>query len=96
MAEYGFILDCGEQQRRYVAQTLLTQSGLPTAAYRERFGSEVFDDLSQLRQLDDLGWAFREGEYFRLTSEGLEHSDAIGPWLYSPRVRELMKSFELR
>jgi hypothetical protein len=28
-----------------------------------------------------------------LTSEGIERSDAIGPWLYSPRVRRLMERY---
>lgn len=32
----------------------------------------------------------------RLTPEGLAHSDAIGPWLFSARVRELMAGYEQR
>jgi oxygen-independent coproporphyrinogen-3 oxidase len=95
VADYGFLLDRPEQQRRYIAQTLLNQSGLPAEGYRARFGSNVFEDVPQLQALQDLGWAFHEGGHFRLTAAGLEHSDAIGPWLYSPQVRELMSSFEL-
>jgi hypothetical protein len=28
-----------------------------------------------------------------LTAMGLERSDAIGPWLYSPAVRQRMEAF---
>ena len=32
----------------------------------------------------------------RLTDAGIERSDAIGPWLYSERIRQLGAEFELR
>jgi oxygen-independent coproporphyrinogen-3 oxidase len=95
-AEYGFILDREEQQRRYVAQTLVNQSGLHLKEYESRFASNVFEDLPRLSELIQPGWAIMDGEHFRLTAEGLEHSDVIGPWLYSERVRSLMSSFELK
>ena len=39
------------------------------------------------------GW---RAERLQLTPEGLERSDAIGPWLYSAQVRALMDAYELR
>ena len=36
------------------------------------------------------------GDSIRLTPEGLAHSDAIGPMLFSPRVRALMDGYEAR
>jgi oxygen-independent coproporphyrinogen-3 oxidase len=95
-ADYGFALDGAEQRRRFVIQSLLQVEGLDFAAYRSRFGSEAMDDLTDLARLEDRGLAMREGDRLRLTEEGLEMSDVIGPALYSPRVRNLMESYELR
>lgn len=94
-ADYGFELDQDEQHRRYVALTLLNQSGLPLDEYQSRFGSDAFIDLPQLQELEPLGLAVQEGNRLRLTSSGLERSDSIGPWLYSERVSGLMESFVL-
>ena len=45
----------------------------------------------------DHGTAYGEDGYvghLRLTSSGMERSDAIGPWLYSNRVASLMEQYE--
>ncbi|HSU57323.1 MAG TPA: STM4012 family radical SAM protein [Candidatus Dormibacteraeota bacterium] len=94
-ADYGFQLDADEQHRRFVALTLLNQSGLPLDGYERKFGSNVFEDLPQLRELEPLRLAVQEGHQLRLTMAGLELSDSIGPWLYSERVNSLMRSFAL-
>ncbi|EEF59510.1 STM4012 family radical SAM protein [Pedosphaera parvula] len=94
-ADYGFILDDSEQKRRYVAQTLLLASGLPLDFYQKRFGTSVFEDLPELCELEVLGFAVRESQLLRLTTEGMERSDVIGPWLYSPQVVELMRNCKL-
>ncbi|HEU0174928.1 MAG TPA: STM4012 family radical SAM protein [Blastocatellia bacterium] len=95
-ADYGFTLDGADQRRRFVIQSLLQVEGLHFDAYRARFGSEATDDLPELAPLEDHGLATREGEHLRLTEAGLEMSDAIGPSLYSARVRNLMESYQLR
>jgi oxygen-independent coproporphyrinogen-3 oxidase len=95
-AEYGFQLDAGEQRRRYVLITLLQTPGLPLDAYRERFGSDVFADLPQLHELIEHDLAAVQGERLMLTDIGLERSDAIGPWLYSPAVRRRMEGYAWR
>ena len=95
-ANYGFLLDDGEQRRRYVIQSLLTQDGLDLPAYQRRFHSDPLDDLPQLLELEPLCLANRQGQNLILTAAGLERSDAIGPWLYSQRVGALMAGYEYR
>jgi oxygen-independent coproporphyrinogen-3 oxidase len=94
--DYGFRLDGAEQRRRFVIQSLLQVEGLNVLAYRARFSSEATDDLPELARLEDHGLAARDDARLRLTEEGLEMSDVIGPALYSARVRRLMKSYQLR
>jgi oxygen-independent coproporphyrinogen-3 oxidase len=95
-ADYGFALGDAEQRRRFVIQSLLQVEGLDFAAYRERFGSEMLDDLPELSRLEDRGLAILEDDRLRLTEAGLEMSDVIGPALYSTRVRNLMESYQLQ
>ncbi|WP_424949856.1 STM4012 family radical SAM protein [Deinococcus sp.] len=96
LASHGLHLDSGEQRRRYVLQSLLHVSGLHPGEYRELFGSEVQADFSQLADLTATGLAFREGGVLRLTPAGLERSDAVGPWLYSPAVQALSEEYAWR
>jgi oxygen-independent coproporphyrinogen III oxidase len=95
-ADYGFALDAEEQRLRFVTQSLLQVEGLALAAYRARFGTEALDDLPILDELPRYGLATRDDERVQLTAAGLELSDAIGPWLYSARVRALMESYTWR
>lgn len=98
VADYGFVLDADEQRRRWVALSLLAESGLDTAAYAARFGGAVADDLPQLAELVARGLAEPapdDGGCWRLTDAGLAHADAIGPWLASPAVRARMAGYEL-
>ena len=53
------------------------------------------DEVPELRPLVESGLAAADGSRLRLTDAGLELSDAIGPRLYSTRVRELMRAYEL-
>jgi oxygen-independent coproporphyrinogen-3 oxidase len=95
-ADYGFRLGPAEQRRRYVIQSLLSSEGLVLAAYRNRFGTEVLDDLPELGELEPLGVARCDQEHLRLTAAGIERSDTIGPWLYSEVVRNLMGEYAWR
>lgn len=94
--DYGIRLDADEQRRRHVILSLLQASGLDLAAYRRRFGSDVLLDLPQLESLGSAALATIDDERIRLTPAGLERSDAIGPWLYSPAIRERTEEFAWR
>jgi coproporphyrinogen III oxidase-like Fe-S oxidoreductase len=98
VARVGFALDGDERRRRHLIQSLLQASGLRRADYRRRFGTDPAADFAiELADLADRGRLdAHRGEVVRLTPEGLAHSDAIGPALFSPRVRTLMDTYEAR
>ena len=64
--------------------------------YRRRFGTDAFDDLPELGELEPLGLARRDPERLCLTAAGVERSDTLGPWLYSEPVRTLMGEYTWR
>ena len=97
VARVGFTLDDDERRRRHVIQSLLQASGLRRADYRLRFGTDPADDFAtELAALAGQGRLEADPEVIRLTPEGLAHSDAIGPALFSARVRTLMDGYEAR
>ena len=95
-ATYGFHLDGDEQRRRYVIKSLLEADGLSRTVYAQRFGSDVLSDLPMLHDLIALGLAVQAHDTLHLTEAGVERSDTIGPWLYSPVVRASMEECVLR
>jgi oxygen-independent coproporphyrinogen-3 oxidase len=94
VADRGFVLDAGEQRRRYLLQSVLNVEGLDVSRYAARFGSGPADDFPDLRTFADLGLLEQRGGRWRPTATGLEWSDAIGPWFYSERVRALIAGYE--
>ncbi|WP_067483052.1 STM4012 family radical SAM protein [Actinomadura hibisca] len=96
-ARVGFRLDESERRRRHLIQSLLQNEGLDRAAYKARFGSDAAADFaSDLSAFADRGWLNETASALRLTPEGLAHSDAIGPALFSPDVQNLMNAYEAR
>ena len=95
VVDYGCMLDATEQRRRYAIKTLLRAEGLNLTEYRAQFSSDAMYDLSQLNDLLAGGFATHEHDRLVLTSRGLECSDVIGPWLFSPAMRERMEDFAL-
>ncbi|WP_205718957.1 STM4012 family radical SAM protein [Actinomadura sp. WMMA1423] len=96
-ARVGFELDGDERRRRHLVQSLLQADGVDLGTYRARFGSDPVDDFpADLKSFADRGWLEASKDTFRLTPEGLAHSDAIGPALFSSQVRALMDSYEAR
>ncbi|MGQ4511306.1 STM4012 family radical SAM protein [Streptomyces sp. DW26H14] len=101
-AHHGFLLDPGgdEPRRRHLLQSLLQAAGLELAQYRARFGSAPADDFpAELADFARRGWldsAAADAGLLRLTPEGLAHSDALGPALFSPAVRSAMSAYEPR
>jgi oxygen-independent coproporphyrinogen-3 oxidase len=93
LADYGFPLNAEEQRRRYAIQSLLQQEGLSFANYQQRFGSDIFSDFPELAELENLDLAVQNRSRLQLTLAGMEHSDTIGPWLYSNKVKHLMETY---
>jgi coproporphyrinogen III oxidase-like Fe-S oxidoreductase len=94
-ARVGFPLNEDERRRRHLIQSLLQAEGLDRATYRTRFGTDPAQDFD-LADLSDHGWLEQSATTLRLTPEGLAHSDAIGPALFSPAVTSLMTSYKAR
>jgi oxygen-independent coproporphyrinogen-3 oxidase len=95
-AEVGYRMNADETRRRHLLQSLLQAEGLRVDDYRARFGAAPADDFAtDLARLADRGWlADTDPTTLRLTPEGLAHSDAIGPELFSPAVRAAMAAYE--
>ncbi|MGW7402962.1 STM4012 family radical SAM protein [Streptomyces sp. NPDC054833] len=94
-AEYGRPIDTDEARRRHLLQSLLQAEGLRLDDYRARFGTTPADHFGpELARFADRGWLTDDRAALRLTPEGLAHSDAIGPDLFSPAVRAAMAAYE--
>ncbi|MFF4901862.1 STM4012 family radical SAM protein [Streptomyces sp. NPDC001068] len=94
-AEIGRRVDADEAKRRHLLQSLLQADGLRHDDYRARFGTAPDAHFSaELDRFADRGWLADDGTVLRLTPEGLAHSDAIGPELFSPAVRAAMAAYE--
>ena len=95
-AEHGFALDSDEQRRRYLLQSILNTEGLEVSRYLSRFGTDPADDFAELHTFAELGLLAFDGLSWSPTPLGLERSDALGPWFFSPRVRDLMERYEAK
>ncbi|GHE62118.1 MULTISPECIES: STM4012 family radical SAM protein [Streptomyces] len=94
-AEVGHRMDADEARRRHLLQSLLQAEGLVESDYQARFGQAPAEDFgSALDVLADRGWLAAADGRLRLTPEGLAHSDAVGPLLFSPAVRAAMAAYE--
>jgi oxygen-independent coproporphyrinogen-3 oxidase len=96
-AEYGRRIDADEARRRHLLQSLLQADGLRLADYQARFGAPPTDHFAaELDRFAELGWLADDTAHgtLRLSPEGLAHSDAVGPRLFSPAVRAAMAAYE--
>ncbi|MDV6373416.1 STM4012 family radical SAM protein [Deinococcus arenicola] len=91
---HGIHLSEDERRRRYTLQSLLHISGLSLSAYHQEFGSDALADFPQLVTLPETDLARLQTGMLTLTPAGLEQSDVIGPWLYSPAVLALSEAYE--
>src|SRR5262249_16074710 len=73
-ADYGIGLHIDEQRSRYIIQSLLQAEGLNIDSYRARFGSNLLEDLPQLRELLERNFAINDADSFKLSEAGLERS----------------------
>jgi oxygen-independent coproporphyrinogen III oxidase len=95
-SDYGYPLNLDDRQRRFLIQSLLQSEGLSFSDYRRDFGSEALVDFPQLHDLLTLELAKQQGDKLVLNSLGIEVSDTIGVWLYSPQVQKLMEGYAWR
>ncbi len=96
-AGVGHRMDGQEARRRHLVQSLLQADGLDHAEYQGRFGTDVTADFpAELAALAAHGRLADSPGRLRLSPEGLAHSDAVGPDLFSPAVRALMAAYEAK
>lgn len=93
LAHHGLRLNLDERRRRYVVLSLLQSTGLDLRAYEARFDGPILRDLPILADLAEREWIEVSEHGLRLTSAGMERSDAIGPALYSPFARDRLLAF---
>jgi oxygen-independent coproporphyrinogen-3 oxidase len=94
-ARYGYILDAEDQRRRFVLLSLLAE-GLDESRYATRFECDLATTLPELLDLEAEGLIRREDSRWSLTPDGVELSDALGPWLFSERVRARVQEYTAR
>ncbi|WP_063729116.1 STM4012 family radical SAM protein [Streptomyces sp. RTd22] len=98
-AEHGRAITGDEARRRHLLQSVLQAEGLEVAAYRARFAADPAEDFpEELARFAARGWLDPAAEpgRLRLSAEGLAHSDALGPELFSPAVRAAMAAYEAK
>jgi oxygen-independent coproporphyrinogen-3 oxidase len=86
--EFGYELDLDDRQRRFLILSLLQCEGMKRSAYFDQFGTDPLVDFPNLALLSEHGLLEIQPHALRLTETGIEHSDAIGPWLNSPKVQQ--------
>ncbi len=96
-AEVGRRIDEPEARRRHLLQSLLQAEGMEVEGYRQRFKNHPAEDFgAELERFASFGWldGTAAPDRLRLSAEGLAHSDALGPELFSPAVRAAMAAYE--
>ncbi|MFC9789338.1 STM4012 family radical SAM protein [Rhodococcus sp. NPDC127528] len=96
-AVVGHAMTEDESRRRHLLQSVLQAAGMPLADYRSRFGADPHEHFgAELDRWTGRGWLLHEGGRLRLTALGMAYSDALGPELFSPQVRNAMAEYEGR
>ncbi len=95
--DYGIRLNDSELKRRYLIKSILQVAGLDINQYNTYFNSDLIKDHPKVVTLLDSGYGFIENEtLLKLTTDGIDWSDAIGPWLYSDEIKAKMEGFNLK
>lgn len=94
-AVVGHPMTDDESRRRHLLQSVLQATGMPMADYQSRFGADPHEHFgAELGRWAAHGWLRSDGDRLQLTARGLAYSDALGPDLFSPRVRAAMAEYE--
>lgn len=91
LATHGIHLSPEEQRRRYLIMSLLQAEGMLRSDYQDLFLSPPEADIPELEELRKRNWLTRATDRFCLTDQGMEHSDEVGPLLYSDAVRSALR-----
>ncbi|MDV6269192.1 STM4012 family radical SAM protein [Rhodococcus globerulus] len=98
-AEVGRFMTPDETRRRHLVQSVLQAEGMDLSDYLARFGTLPIDDFpEELKAFEAAGWLAGDlqPDRLKLSPEGLAHSDAIGPALFSARVHRDMAEYEAK
>ncbi|MFF2650180.1 STM4012 family radical SAM protein [Streptomyces sp. NPDC058045] len=98
-ADFGWWMTPEESRRRHLLQSLLQAEGMSTDDYQVRFGTTPLADFpAELDRFEARGWLDTGAGpgLLRLSPEGLAHSDAVGPELFSAEVRARMAAYETK
>jgi oxygen-independent coproporphyrinogen III oxidase len=93
---YGIELNLEEQKRRFLLLSLLSEAGVDSRLYTDRFHAHIIDDFVILKDLQIQGLITIDDQSIRLTESGIERSDAIGPMLFSASVKTLMQQYQIK
>ena len=91
---HGVELDEDERMRRHVLKSILRTEGLDCGRFADLYRRNPLMTFPQLRALLEAGFLDSRDDRLTPTAAGLERSDAIGPWLYSPDIAARMEAFE--
>ena len=91
---HGFFLDKEEEKRRYVIKNILFTSGVNMGNFRKNFGKDVDKEFAILDIWKEKGYLKKEGDTYKLTTEGMALSDYLGPQLISSNVKGRMEEWE--
>lgn len=92
-ATHGIELNDDEQLRRYLILSLLQVEGLDLTELQQLFPTADLAAMPELQLLVERGWVAWNKKRIQLTEAGLQHSDSVGPLLYSRRVLENLRQF---
>ncbi|ROZ46440.1 coproporphyrinogen III oxidase family protein [Rhodococcus sp. WS3] len=98
-AEVGRFMTPDETRRRHLVQSVLQTEGMDVSDYLARFGTLPTDDFpEELKTFEAAGWLAGDlqPDRLKLSPEGLAHSDAIGPALFSASVHRDMAEYEAK
>jgi oxygen-independent coproporphyrinogen III oxidase len=91
---YGYKLNLDDRQRRFLIQSLLQSEGLSLSDYHQNFHTDALTDFPQLNDLLTLELGDKTDDGLFLNPAGVEVSDTLGVWLYSPQVKALMEDYQ--
>lgn len=91
---YGIHLNKEEQIRRFLIKSLIDGGQLNIVNFKERFNQSIFD-FDQIQSFFDQNFLEKNSNFIRLSPQGLEMEDWIGPRLFSSQVNDRMNAFQL-